>query len=141
TRKRPDAERPAALILDYGCVLSLPQREAVVRAMAQTLGVAVTTFEAAYWKQRPPYDAGLPAAEYWMRVMRTLGVDGTDRDGTIGELIENDVDSWSEPREAMWTLARNARESGLPVALLSNCTTEMLARLRARRPLADVFDV
>src|SRR5262249_54185321 len=119
-RERHDADRPAALILDYGCVLSLPQREATVRAMAETLGVATMAFEAAYCKQPALYDSGRPAAEYWRPTMRTLGVDGTDRDGTIEALIEYDLDSLPEPREAMWALARDARESGLPVALLSN---------------------
>ena len=51
-----------ALILDYGNVLSQPQREDWFEAMAEQVGVPTNTFREAYWRHRHPYDAGLPAA-------------------------------------------------------------------------------
>lgn len=53
-----------ALILDYGNVLSHPQREEWFETMAAQVGVPSDAFRDAYWRHRLPYDAGLPAAAY-----------------------------------------------------------------------------
>lgn len=62
-----------ALIFDYGDVLSWPQKAESVETMAHLVGVSVDVFRAAYRQHRVAYDAGLPAQEYWRRVLRTLG--------------------------------------------------------------------
>jgi putative hydrolase of the HAD superfamily len=41
----------------------------------------------------------------------------------------------------MWTLARDVRASGVKTAILSNGVPEVMARVRADRPLAEIFDV
>ena len=130
-----------SVILDYGCVLSRPQRPDALHAMARILGVTVPALEAAYWQHRAPYDAGLPAEDYWARVTDTLGAPAARPGAELAELIRHDVDSWSDAREEMWTLAAAVRHAGLRLALLSNCTAELLTRLQAERRLADAFDV
>jgi putative hydrolase of the HAD superfamily len=133
--------RPEAVILDYGCVLSRPQRLLAVQAMAQRLGVPVPAFEAAYWQHRAPYDGGLSAERYWARVASTLDVAPERGSAAVPDLIRHDVDSWSDLREEMWTLAAAVRSAGMRLALLSNCTAELLVRLQTEHRLASRFDV
>lgn len=132
-----------ALILDYGNVLSHPQREDWFEAMAAQAGVPTQVFRDAYWRHRQPYDAGLPAAEYWRRVLATLGQSSgaLEHGPAIDKLIEADVASWTEYREEMWVLARSFRVGGGRTAFLSNGVPEAMARIRAERPLERWFDV
>jgi hypothetical protein len=82
-----------ALILDYGNVLSQPQDEHWFEVMAAEIGTSRDPFRVAYWRHRPLYDAGLPAREYWGRVLDTLGAEGQGQnDGrVIDRLIDADV--------------------------------------------------
>jgi len=132
-----------ALILDYGNVLSRSQREDWFQEIAAQVGAPLHAFRDAYWQHRQPYDAGLPAAEYWRRVLETLGQSsGALEDGlAIDQLIEADVASWTEYREEMWSLARSFRVGGGRTAFLSNGVPEAMARIRAERPLERWFDV
>src|SRR6266849_1879717 len=132
-----------ALILDYGNVLSHSQREDWFEAMAAQVGAPLHAFRDAYWQHRQPYDAGLPAAEYWRRVLETLGQSfgALEHGPAIDQLIEADVASWTEYREEMWGLARSFRVGGGRTAFLSNGVPEAMARIRAERPLERWFDV
>ena len=49
------------LILDFGEVLSYPQQEKDVAAMADVLHVEEARFRDAYWQSRRDYDLGLSA--------------------------------------------------------------------------------
>jgi putative hydrolase of the HAD superfamily len=129
--------RPEALILDYGEVLSLPQRRDAIERMAAKLGVAADVFAPAYWHHRRSYDLGLPADEYWQRVANDLAI---DRAPATADLIAIDVDSWMSFREEMWQLAAEARAAGIRTAVLSNGIREVVARLDAERPLSAHFD-
>jgi putative hydrolase of the HAD superfamily len=130
---------PSALILDYGDVLTGPQRPECVAAMAARLDVGLDAFQAAYWQHRRPYDGGQPAAEYWRRVLETLERDATARD-LIDWLVGMDVASWTDYREPVWALAREFRARGGRTGFLSNGIPEVAARLRAERGLDSVFD-
>jgi putative hydrolase of the HAD superfamily len=132
-----------ALILDYGNVLSHSQREDRLEAMAAQVRAPLNAFRDAYWQHRQPYDAGLPAAEYWRRVLETLGQSSgaSEHSRAIDQLIEADVASWTEYREEMWGLARSFRVSGGRTAFLSNGVPEAMARIRAERALERWFDV
>ena len=134
---------PAGLILDFGDVLTHPQRGDCVAEMAERLGVAVEEFRSAYWQHRRPYDGGLPAPAYWRRVLETLGWDGGDAEErrTIDWLVARDVDSWTAYREETWALARAFRAAGGRTGFLSNGVPEVMARVRAQRPLTTWFDV
>ena len=130
--------RPQALILDYGEVLSLPQRPDAIGRMAARLGVGPDAFAAAYWRHRRAYDLGLPASEYWQHVATDLSIDGPP---PAADLIAVDVESWMSFREEMWQLAAEARAAGIRTAVLSNGIREVLARLDIERPLSARFDV
>jgi len=131
-----------ALILDYGNVLSQPQGEQWFEVMAAEVGVPCDTFRAAYLRHRLLYDRGLPAREYWGRVLETLGAGSLSwNDGRIiDRLIDADVASWTQYREDMWMLARSFRDGGGRTAFLSNGVPEAMVRIRADRPLEAWFD-
>ena len=52
-----------------------------------------------------------------------------------------DVDSWTDYREEVWTLARDFKARGGRTGFLSNGIPEVVARLRAERALDARFDV
>ena len=126
-----------ALILDYGNVLSQPQDERWFEVMAAEIGTSGDAFRAAYWRHRPFYDAGLPAREYWGRVLDTFGAGrpGQNDGRIIDRLIDADVASRTQYREDVWTLARVFRDDGGRTAFLSNGVPEAMTRIRAERPL------
>jgi len=132
-----------ALILDYGNVLSHSQREDRLESMAVQVRAPLNAFRDAYWQHRQSYDAGLPAAEYWRRVLGTLGQSSgaLEHGPAIDRLIEADVASWTEYREEMWGLAQSFRVNGGRTAFLSNGVPEAMSRIRAERPLERWFDV
>jgi len=137
-----ETDRLRAVIFDYGDVLTRPQRPDCVQAMATRLGVTLEAFGHAYWQHRPPYDGGQAAVDYWHRVLGTLGrqsPDGGLRDA-IDWLIGMDVDSWTDYREEVWTLARDFKARGGRTGFLSNGIPEVVARLRAERALDTRFD-
>ncbi len=128
-----------ALVLDYGEVLSHPQRHGAQALMAAVLGVSETAMQAAYWRGRREYDLGLPVEDYWLQVAEELGVTIDPHQRT--ELIEIDVDSWTDYREDMWALASQFRQDGGRVAMLSNGVPEIVSRIRQDRDLPATFDV
>ncbi len=134
--------RPRALILDYGDVLTHPQRGECVAAMASRLGVTPEAFGAAYWRHRAAYDGGRPAVEYWRRVLAALGraPAGAALRDTVDWLVGMDVASWTAYREEVWALARRFRAAGGRTGFLSNGIPEVAARLRAERGLEAAFD-
>lgn len=127
-----------ALVLDYGGVLSLPQPNDWSQVVGQRLGVTADAFHGAYWQHREAYDAGLPAAEYWGRVLRYLGQ--SPQPANIETLIQMDVASWTRYREEVWDVARVFRLRGGRTAFLSNGVPEAMARIRADRHLESWFD-
>src|SRR5579859_395701 len=133
-----------ALILDYGNVLTYPQAPDVIRAMATRLGVTVEAFTAAYWEHRRPYDAGeYPPADYWRRVLRSLGLrrEETDERTLLDWLVGRDGDSWMRYRDEVWDLARDVLAKDVPTAMLSNMPVALAQCIRRDRALEEWFDV
>lgn len=132
--------RIETLILDYGEVLTYPQRSDDMRAMAGVLGVDEAAFREAYWALRCDYDLGLPAAEYWARTAASLGLPPVD-DAQVAALVACDIMSWTDYRDEMWEVARAFRARGGRTGLLSNGVPEIVAQIDVDRPLAAVFEV
>jgi putative hydrolase of the HAD superfamily len=130
---------PTALILDFGEVLCHPQPPATLTAMARVLGAAEPEFVDAYWRRRHDYDCGLPAREYWADIATALGL-ATPSQAQLEALVAGDVASWTHYRDEMWALTREFRARGGRTAMLSNGVPEIMAQIRADRPLGDVFD-
>ena len=130
---------PRALVLDYGEVLSYPQRPGAMAALAALLQADTDEMSAAYWRHREEYDLGLPAPEYWRRVAADLGRTGAS-DGVLDRLIDVDVESWTHYRDEMWALARQFRSRGGRLAMLSNGVPEIVAKIRLDHDLQADFD-
>lgn len=130
-----------ALILDFGDVLTWPQRADSVDGMARLADVPLEAFRTAYWQHRGGYDGGALTAEaYWRRVLTAVGRPSAVVGETVAQLIALDIQSWTHYREEMWDLAHAAKASGLRTAILSNCPPEILARIRAERRTEGSFD-
>ena len=130
--------RPSALILDYGEVLCHPMRPGAMALMAHQLGVTDTEMTDVYWRHRRDYDLGMPVREYWDLVARDLGVPLDPP--LVDSLIAVDVDSWTDYRDEMWTLAATYRTGGGKLGMLSNGVPEIVARIRADKDLESNFD-
>jgi putative hydrolase of the HAD superfamily len=129
---------PRALILDFGEVLTRPQPRETVERMAALARLPFEALVSRYWQHRRAYDGGLPAAEYWARVLD--GLDDLPED-TVPHLIDTDALSWSDFRPAVWNIAARFRANGGRTAMLSNGVPEIISRIRAARPLEEWFDV
>ncbi|HEY7039364.1 MAG TPA: HAD family phosphatase [Methylomirabilota bacterium] len=132
--------RPAGLILDYGNVLSRAQDQRWFGPAAARVGASAETFRAAYWQHRHDYDAGLPAHEYWHRVLTALRPGSGLAPVDLAWLIEQDIASWVAYDDAVWALAAEFRARGGRTAFLSNSGPEVMAKVRADRRIDAVFD-
>jgi putative hydrolase of the HAD superfamily len=106
--------------------------------MAHQLGVTDTEMTDVYWRHRRDYDLGMPVREYWDLVARDLGV--SLEPSLVDSLIAVDVDSWTDYRDEMWTLAATYRTGGGKLGMLSNGVPEIVARIRADKDLESNFD-
>ena len=133
--------RPAGLILDYGNVLTRAQDQTWMDTAARRLGADIAAFRAAYGQHRHAYDADLTAAAYWGRVL-AASRSGTGAPGAedLEWLIKADIASWSVYHDEVWALAATFRQTGGRTAFLSNSGPEVMARVRAHRPLEARFD-
>ncbi|HEY2771040.1 MAG TPA: HAD family phosphatase [Solirubrobacteraceae bacterium] len=127
--------QPLALLVDFGEVISRPQPEELVRAMAAEAGVGLEVFRERYWANRPEYDRGASAQSFWSAVAgRPL-----DADGRLERLIELDNASWSVINEDTMRVLGEAREHGHSLSLLSNAPHEF-ADAMASNPVLAGFE-
>ena len=129
-----------ALILDFGEVLVHPQSADAIARMAQLVHVSAPEFQTRYWAHRVAYDSGLPAADYWRRVLEGLDPAPDDLDPIVADLIAADYDSWTVYRPDVWAIARGFKAAGGRTAILSNGVPEIMGRLLRERSLAEFFD-
>src|SRR5688572_15993866 len=114
-----------ALILDFGEVLVRPQSRDAIARMAQLVNIPADDFQNRYWSHRLAYDGGLPAAEYWRRVLEGLDVASPEVDRVVTDLIGADYDSWTVYRPEVWEIAAAFKASGGRTAILSNGVPEI----------------
>ncbi|MBZ5608853.1 MAG: HAD family phosphatase [Acidobacteriia bacterium] len=111
--------RPAAVVFDYGNVLSQSQPLPDVQAMAAILDLPVPRFRELYWHSRLAYDeAALDPSTYWENLASSASRHLTG--AQLAALIETDSRSWSHPAPAVPEWARQLHASGLRTAILSN---------------------
>jgi putative hydrolase of the HAD superfamily len=126
-----------ALILDFGGVLARPQSTAALERLATAAGLSQNDFVRRYWQHRRDYDDGLPAAEYWTRV---LECEGSADPRKLAGLIDADIASWTEYRDELWEIAAAFRAPGGRTAMLSNGVPEIVEVFRRERDLDAFFD-
>ena len=130
--------RPARwVVFDYGNVISRPQPEEDLAALAREARTPVAEFQAAYWPRRIDYDrADLDGWEYWGDVAQRLGQRWEER--RIARLTWLDTVSWLHLRPGTVALVRELSAAGQRLALLSNAPVEV-ADAVAQLPLARHF--
>lgn len=126
------------LILDFGCVISLPQDKDVYPELARLLGQPQFAVEQRYWEKRDAYDRGaLSAAAYWQYVS---GDPRALEEGLVATLNRLDATSWSHQNEKTILAAKQAQEDGWKLALLSNMPREVWTELQVLCPWLPGFD-
>jgi putative hydrolase of the HAD superfamily len=129
------APRPLALLVDFGEVISRPQPEEAVAAMAAEAGIALDVFHERYWANRAEYDRGASAQWFWSAVAgRPL-----DADGRLERLVELDNASWSVINEDTMRVLGEARDRGHSLSLLSNAPHDF-AEAMAGNPVLTGFE-
>ena len=129
----------AAVIFDYGCVLSLPQAQEDVERMAGILEAPTEEFSRVMWKHRLAYDrADLSPAEYWRLVARECSRPLSS--SKIEALVEIDAKSWARPHPVTPRWADELRAAGLRTAILSNMPAPIREYLDARVDWLPRFD-
>ncbi len=126
-----------AVIFDYGKVLSLPPSDADWAALAAASGVPKANFQDRYWKFRDAYDKReVSAAAYWEKVAeRGLA------ENEVTELVSMDDAQWTKENPEMLHLARQLKELGVKIAILSNMQQDMLRMMRAKFSWLGEFDL
>ena len=126
------------VIFDYGNVISQPQPEEDLAALAREARASVAEFQDAYWPRRIDYDrADLDGWEYWGDVAERLGQRWDDQ--RITRLMRLDTASWLHLRPGTVALAGELSAAGRRLALLSNAPVEV-ADAVAQLPLARRFE-
>ncbi|MFC7330132.1 HAD family hydrolase [Marinactinospora rubrisoli] len=137
TVEHDSAGRVAAVVFDYGQVISEPPSAEARDRLERLGGVPAADFWSAYWAERPGYDAGGTASGYWQRVADRLGADWDP--AHVQRLWAADVAAWlGICRDSAATLRRLAT-AGVRLALLSNAPHDLAGALRAA-PVLEPFD-
>lgn len=128
-----------AVVFDLFGVIAKTQSPAASARLEALAGVPGEAFWPAYWGLRPGYDAGeCSGADYWRALGQRLGRDFSP--ASVRELIEADLDSWSEARDDTVQLLEQWHGEGVRLGLLSNIPRELAARYRAAARWLGLFE-
>ena len=128
----------AAVLFDYGMVLSGPPHPEAWAAMLRTTGLTQDVFDAGYWASRPEYDrGGLTAQQYWLAVGAHGGLSLTERQ--VVELIAADNQLWTQPNPPMIAWVHRLHAAGTPTGILSNLGDAMTDGVLAAFPWLTRF--
>lgn len=116
------------IAFDYCEVIALAPSRDMLSRLAETAGLPVDTLVARYWQYRPEYDVGLPAADYWSRVMGTGST--TLDDARLAQLIRADIDCWMTIDPGTDRILTQLVETGAHLTLLSNLPKELAEAVR-----------
>lgn len=131
----------STVIFDYGEVISRPQPSWARTEIERLASVPAADFWAAYWAERPRFDAGASPDEFWDRIAQRAGADwdsSTDP-GRVQALWATDVGSWLEVSPVSAALLRRLAQCDVRLALLSNAPHDVAGALR-HSPLMTPFE-
>src|SRR5438874_8409178 len=111
--------RIAAVVFDYGNVLSLTPEADDYRDLQRLVQLEEKAFHLLYWQYRLDYDRNvLDAVSYWQRIAQQTGREFSPV--MIEDLIASDIALWTRTSEAMLTWVKALRETGAKTGVLSN---------------------
>jgi len=129
-----------AVVLDYGNVLTLPQRKELVDKIRAELGCDWKRFEALYASNRSRLDAGeLDLETYWKATLEAHGYETTHE--RVERFAELDRESWSAMNGVMLEWVGKLRRSGYRTVLLTNMPADFFKIKVAQTPWYADFDV
>ena len=124
-----------AVIFDYGKVLSHPQSDQNMAAIAKAAGMPVERMHGQYWRYRTAFDRGdLSVEAYWKAVSSDLTSE------QVREIIRLDNESWSRPNPAMVRWAATLRAKGIRTGVLSNMPVTLRGHVMAEVEWLRGFD-
>ena len=131
----------AAVVFDFGKVLShIPTNEAMKR-MAALVGVSEDEMTDLAYAGRGEWDRGTVSGEqHYSAAFARLGKKRPD-EKTMRELIQLDLESWAKLDPEAKALFEAVKNAGVRTGILSNMPSEFLALARERFPLISMADV
>jgi putative hydrolase of the HAD superfamily len=128
-----------AVIFDYGEVLCHPPTPAENQRLAGFFRISVDSLPRLWGKNRGPYDRGdLTPETYWSMLAEDAGT--WIAPPQLDEIRHLDVTMWSNVNCGMVEWARQLKNSGIKVGLLSNMHPEMVAHVRKQFSWIKDFD-
>lgn len=129
----------AAVLFDYGQVLSGPPHPPALARMLEVTGLGESIFHAAYWAPRRDYDRGTHTGpEYWLAAGRHARLELTP--AQIDALIAADSALWTQLNQPMVDWALRLQAAGTPTGILSNLGDSMTDGVLAAHPWLTGFD-
>ena len=129
-----------AVIFDYGGVLCYAPAAKDVVAYAEGSGLDEAEFFKLYSETRDYYGrAAAGYAAHWHRAATASGV--AIAEDAVKQFIEKESDLWTRPNAETLALAREIKQAGGKIAILSNMTFELLGILHAKFDWLNEFDV
>ncbi|MCW4012158.1 MAG: HAD family phosphatase [Candidatus Bathyarchaeota archaeon] len=128
-----------SLILDYGGVISYPQKQEFYDKVYQILAQKPDKLKEFYYQFRPDFDIGkLSAEEYWIKIFDNLGVQYDKIN--LQTLITMDLQSWTIENPAMNRFIIENRDKVHNLSIISNMPREFACYLRDNYSLLNYFD-
>ena len=122
-----------AVLFDFGLVLSGPPDPVARGRMESILNATHPELQAAYWRYRDDYDLGvLSGVSFWRKVGADLAYPLSDEE--LRQLLEADVDLWTQPNQPMIDWAAALQSAGTSTGILSNMGDLMEIGISARFP-------
>ncbi len=129
-----------ALILDYGGVISKPQRSKNVDNILEALNIDQDAFREIYLQERARYDSGQISGEvYWRNILLHFNLNPEDLN--IDYLIREDVKSWTKVNQSMIAFIHDSRPKIQKLAIVSNMTEDSLTYIKTHFQWLKLFDV
>src|SRR6478735_1694719 len=127
-----------AVLIDYGKVLTGPEKVESWNGMRDLLGLSEEKFREMYWKYRDHYDRGtLSGTEYWSNIARDVSF--PLQESSLVELKKLDVEMWTEPNPPMVEWAHRLKSAGLKIGILSNIGDAMEQGVREKFAWVETF--
>ena len=128
-----------SVVFDYGSVLVWPPSSAGCRRIAETAGIPVSVLMDRYYPERSAYDRDtISNLEYWRRI--THGFPAAENPQLLRNLVNLDVEVWSEPNQATMDWLPLLKDAGLTLAVLSNMPESFASALEERDAWLAIFD-